>query len=88
MATKKVRPLASLLQEFDPRDPSWWEFREMGSPDDPYNNIPKLSPEDPLYKEYVDIAENGFETILKEYESDEDWVFCKEEEVGHTIFNK
>lgn len=53
------------LATFDPTNHSWWQWREMGSPDDPYNQIPKLDPEDPLYKEYLDITEAGYEAILK-----------------------
>jgi hypothetical protein len=58
------RPIPD-LSTFDPADHSWWQWREMGSPDDPYNQIPKLSPEDSLYKEYLDITEAGYESILK-----------------------
>ena len=75
------------LSVFDPTDHSWWKWREMGSPDDPYNQIPKLKPEDPEYKEYNELAQSGWDLIVKEYESEEGWVFCKEEE-GITIHTK
>jgi len=80
------RPIPD-LSTFDPADHSWWQWREMGSPDDPYNQIPKLSPEDSLYKEYLDITEAGYQSILKDYDADEGWVFWKEQD-GITIHSK
>lgn len=61
---QQQRPIPD-LSTFDPADHSWWQWREMGAPDDPYNQIPKLSPEDPLYKEYLDITEAGYDAIIK-----------------------
>jgi hypothetical protein len=80
------RPIPD-LSSFDPADHSWWQWREMGSPDDPYNQIPKMSPEDPQYAEYLATTEAGYEAILKEAESDDGWVFWKEEE-GIKIHSK
>jgi hypothetical protein len=85
-APTEERPLPD-LSVFDPTDRSWWKWREMGAPDDPYNNIPKLKPEDPEYKEYSELAQSGWDHIVKEYEAEEGWVFCKEEE-GVTIHTK
>ncbi|KAL6046317.1 START domain containing protein [Balamuthia mandrillaris] len=69
---------ASKLPAYDPFDVSWWDHREMGSPDDPYNAIPKLSKEDELYTKYVDLVNEGYGVMRKEYESEEGWVYCKE----------
>jgi len=51
----------------------------MGTPDDPYNQIPKLQPSDPLYDEYMEKAEKNFELLLEEYEKDAGWDFFKDE---------
>jgi len=64
---------------FDIRDISWWAKRELGSPDDPYNQIPKLKPSDPEYDEYIETAESNFDTLLQEYENEEGWNLAKEE---------
>jgi hypothetical protein len=64
---------------FDIRDVSWWAKRELGSPEDPYNQIPKLKPTDPEYDEYVETAERNFDTLLQEYENEEGWNLSKEE---------
>jgi len=64
---------------FDTRDHSWWAKRELGSPDDPYNQIPKLKPSDPEYDEYIENAERNFDVILQEYENEEGWNLSKEE---------
>jgi hypothetical protein len=84
-SSSSTRPIN--LSVFDPTDTSWWKWREMGSPDDPYNQIPKLKPEDEEYKKYVAMAKTGFDTILQEYAAEEGWVFCKEQE-GVTIHSK
>jgi len=65
--------------KFDIKDTTWWTHREMGTPDDPYNQIPKLQPSDPLYDEYIEIAEKNFDILLQEYEKDEGWEFFKDE---------
>jgi len=64
---------------FDIRDISWWQKRELGSPDDPYNQIPKLKPSDPEYDEYIETAERNFDSLLQEYENEEGWNLSKEE---------
>jgi hypothetical protein len=46
----------------------------MGSPDDPYNQIPKLEPSDPSYNDFVEMAEKGFDSFIKEYNLDDGWV--------------
>jgi len=50
---------------FDIRNHTWWPKRELGSPDDPYNQIPKLKPTDPEYDEYIETAERNFDTLLQ-----------------------
>jgi hypothetical protein len=65
-------------QKFDNKDVTWWPHREMGTPDDPYNKIPKLQPSDPLYDEYMEQAEKNFDTMLKDFESD-NWDFYQDE---------
>jgi hypothetical protein len=52
-------------EKFDIRDTSWWARRELGTPDDPYNQIPKLPPTDPKYDEYLEMAERNFELLLQ-----------------------
>jgi len=59
---------------FDWKSTKWWEGREMGSPDDPYNKIPKLEPSDPSYNDFLEMAEKGFESMYKEFNLDEGWV--------------
>jgi len=77
---KKTRlPAPTKYSKFDIKDTSWWQFKEMGSPDDPYNNIPKIKPTDREYDEYVEMAETTFDSMLKEYEKEEGWIFSKED---------
>jgi len=64
---------------FDIRDIAWWPKRELGSPDDPYNQIPKLKPSDAEYDEYIETAESNFDSLLQEYENEEGWILAKEE---------
>ena len=56
---------STTYQPFDIKDISWWGKRELGSPDDPYNQIPKLKPTDPEYDEYIETAEKNFEILLQ-----------------------
>eukprot|EP01088_Endostelium_zonatum_P012146 TRINITY_DN26324_c0_g1_i1.p1 TRINITY_DN26324_c0_g1~~TRINITY_DN26324_c0_g1_i1.p1 ORF type:complete len:368 (+),score=68.07 TRINITY_DN26324_c0_g1_i1:31-1104(+) len=58
---------------FDPKDHTWWQRREMGSPDDPYNNTPKIPKEDPLWKEYVEGVEDSISLLYKEANTTEGW---------------
>jgi hypothetical protein len=70
---------ATSYQPFNIKDTTWWGQRELGSPDDPYNQIPKLKPTDPEYDEYIETAEKNFEVLLQEYENEEGWNLSKEE---------
>jgi hypothetical protein len=68
----------SSLPPYDPFDVSWFAKREMGSPDDPYNAIPKLPSDDPRYDEYQSMINDGYAVMRKECETEEGWTFCKE----------
>lgn len=67
-------------EKFDIKDISWWPKRELGSPDDPYNQIPKIETTDPLHQEYLNIAESNFNVMLEEYEKEEGWVLMSEQD--------
>eukprot|EP00008_Paramoeba_atlantica_P008432 CAMPEP_0201484346 /NCGR_PEP_ID=MMETSP0151_2-20130828/8536_1 /ASSEMBLY_ACC=CAM_ASM_000257 /TAXON_ID=200890 /ORGANISM="Paramoeba atlantica, Strain 621/1 / CCAP 1560/9" /LENGTH=362 /DNA_ID=CAMNT_0047867977 /DNA_START=123 /DNA_END=1211 /DNA_ORIENTATION=- len=74
----------------DPTDTKWYENRELGQPDDPYNknckNIPK---ENPLYAEYISIGQqlcDQLETDILTNE-DEGWIFMSESD-GVTVHKK
>eukprot|EP01089_Gocevia_fonbrunei_P018888 TRINITY_DN64_c0_g1_i1.p1 TRINITY_DN64_c0_g1~~TRINITY_DN64_c0_g1_i1.p1 ORF type:complete len:357 (-),score=101.81 TRINITY_DN64_c0_g1_i1:41-1111(-) len=58
---------------FDPKDKTWWERREMGSPDDPYNQIPQIEEGSDIHKEYIQIAEDAIEHCYKESCTEEGW---------------
>jgi len=66
--------------EYDPYDTSWWDKRDMGRKDDPYNNIPSFSPDSADYKKYIKLAKNQYKILLQEAESGEGWSFLREEQ--------
>lgn len=73
--------------EFDPKDKSWWDKREMGSSDDPYNQIPTLKEDDALYADYVKQAQECFAHLQKEGLSDEGWTSSGEKD-GIKVYYK
>jgi len=89
MEPTKKRVNTTVYTEFDPTDVSWWEYREMGSPDDPYNQIPVLEEGSEQYNEYLSIAQNSFDQLLEEANNDDGWVLTRvDEEKGVKIESK
>jgi hypothetical protein len=59
------------FKKFDPKDISWWAKREMGSPDDPYNQIPKVEPSSALYAEFTSLATGMLADLEKDAHTEE-----------------
>lgn len=63
----------------NPTDTSWWPHREVGAPDDPYNQIPFLTRDDPLHDPYMEVSKEAIKLLHQEAYSDEGWLFDGEE---------
>jgi hypothetical protein len=65
-------PLDFTFKKVDAKDTTWFDRRELGHPDDPYNkNCKKISKDDPQYAEWVKIAGDLTDQLEKDILQDE-----------------
>eukprot|EP00211_Chloroparvula_japonica_P005931 CAMPEP_0119143776 /NCGR_PEP_ID=MMETSP1310-20130426/34820_1 /TAXON_ID=464262 /ORGANISM="Genus nov. species nov., Strain RCC2339" /LENGTH=357 /DNA_ID=CAMNT_0007135439 /DNA_START=84 /DNA_END=1157 /DNA_ORIENTATION=+ len=74
----------------DHTDQSWYDSREIGHPDDPYNkNCRKLEKSDPRYEKYLDIGRRLCDELEKDATTGEEdgWILVQEKD-GVTTHKK
>lgn len=77
-------PLDFTFTPYNYKDSSWYEHRELGQPDDPYNkNCKKIPKSDPRYAQYLDIGRQLCDQLEKDILTNEDdgWTFVQDKDV-------